>query len=74
MSRLQLVQQAIQTINQLPDEKVVEVADFASYVLKKHEEAVLQKGIQQLVETSDTFAFLHDEEDLYSLDDLKERY
>ncbi len=74
MSRLQLVQQAIQTINQLPDEKVVEVVDFASYVLKKHEEAVLQKGIQQLIETSDTFAFLHDEEDLYSLDDLKERY
>lgn len=74
MSRPQLVQQAIQTINQLPDEKVIEVVDFASYILKKHEEATLQKGIQQLVETSDAFAFLQDEEDLYSLDDLKERY
>ncbi len=74
MSRRQLVEQALQTINQLPEDKISEVADFASYILKKHEEASLQKGIEHLVETSNTFAFLHDDEDLYTLDDLKERY
>ena len=74
MSRRQLVEQALQTLEQLPEEKISEVVDFASYILKKHEETVLQNGIEQLVETSTAFAFLHDEEDLYTLDDLKERY
>ena len=74
MSRHQLVEQALQAINQLPEEKISEVVDFASFILKKHEETILQKGVERLVETSDTFAFLHDEEELYTLDDLKERY
>jgi TorA maturation chaperone TorD len=74
MSRRQLVEQALQTINQLPEDKISEVLDFASYILKKHEETRLQKGIEQLTETSSAFAFLHDEEDLYTLDDLKERF
>ena len=74
MSRRQLVEKALQTINQLPEDKISEVVDFASYILKKHEETIMQKGIERLVESSEAFAFLHDEEDLYTLDDLKERY
>ena len=74
MSRHQLVEQALQTINQLPEEKISEVVDFASFVLKRYEETQLQRGIERLVETSNTFAFLHNDEDLYTLDDLKERY
>ena len=74
MSRRQVIEKAIEVINQLPDEKVSEVVDFASFVLKRHEETTLQQGLERLVETSDTFAFLHDEEDLYTLDDLKERF
>lgn len=74
MSRRQLVEQALQTIDQLPEEKISEVVDFALFILKQHEETILQKGIERLVETSDTFAFLHEEKDLYTLDDLKERY
>ena len=34
----------------------------------------VESGIARLVETSEAFTFLHDEEDLYTLDDLKERY
>ena len=74
MSRRQVIEKAIEVINQLPDEKVGEVVDFASLVLKRHEETTSQKGIERLAETSNTFAFLHSEEDLYTLEDLKERY
>ncbi len=74
MSRHQLVDQTLQTLQQLPEDKISEVLDFASFVLKRHEEMQLQNGIAKLVETSATFAFLHDEEDLYTLADLKERY
>ena len=34
----------------------------------------MQKGINKLVSTSDTYAFLHDEEELYTVADLKEKY
>jgi predicted 3-demethylubiquinone-9 3-methyltransferase (glyoxalase superfamily) len=74
MSRRQVIEKALEVISQLPDEKVSEVVDFASFVLKRHEETTLQKGIEQLIETSSAFSFLHSEEDLYTLDDLKERY
>lgn len=53
MNRQQLLDQALQTIDQLPDERISEVIDFASFMLKKHEETALQKGIEQLVETSE---------------------
>lgn len=74
MSHRQLVEQALEAISQLPDEKVSEVIDFASHTLKKHEEETLKKGIERLVETSQAFAFLHDEEDLYTINDFKERF
>ncbi|MCC5612942.1 DUF2281 domain-containing protein [Nostoc sp. CHAB 5834] len=57
--RHQLVDQALQTINQLPEDKISEIIDFASFVLKRYEEAQLRKGIERLAETSDAFAFLH---------------
>lgn len=74
MSRRQLVEQTLRALEQLPDDKVSEVADFAAFVVKRHEETIMQKGIKKLVESSNVFAFLHDEDDLYTLNDLKERF
>jgi hypothetical protein len=34
----------------------------------------LQRGIEQIMENSPCFSFLKDEEDLYTLEDLKEIY
>lgn len=39
--------------------------------IREHEEQILQKGIEILVSESASFAFLHDEEDLYDETDLK---
>ena len=55
-------------------QKVSEIADFADFLAKNYEEHILQKGIQELASISKSFAFLKDEEDLYTLEDLKERY
>ncbi len=38
------------------------------------EEEDLLKSIENISENSDAFAFLNEEEDLYSLDDLKEKF
>lgn len=55
-------------------DKIGEISDFAEYVLKKHEEMILQKGMEKLVSDSKAFDFLGDEEELYFIEDLKEKY
>ena len=71
MTQSAVIENTISTLSKLPVEKAEEVADFADFVLKKHEESLLQEGITQIVGDSEVFAFLADEEDLYSKDDLK---
>ena len=61
-------------LSKLPVEKAEEVADFADFVLKRHDESLLQEGVTQIVGDSEVFAFLADEEDLYTRDDLKVRF
>ncbi|MFY7664828.1 hypothetical protein [Flavobacterium sp.] len=42
--------------------------------MKKYEERRINEGLQQLASQSATFDFLHDEEKIYTLNDLKEQY
>ncbi len=74
MSRAEIIEKTLNALNKLPESKGEEVADFADFMVKKTEEQRLQAGIQQMIEQSETFSFLKDEEDLYTLDDLKEKY
>lgn len=74
MTRQAIIERTIKAINQLPEEKAEEISDFADFVTKRYEENLLTQGIQQLTADSKTFVFLNDEEDLYSIDDLKEVY
>ena len=74
MSRAEIIEKTLQALSKLPETKGEEVADFADFMVKKTEEQNLQAGIQHLIENSDAFAFLKDEEDLYTLDDLKEKF
>ena len=74
MTRESLINQTLQIISKLPQDKVNEIVDFANFLLKKHDEEILQKGIHRLVENGKTYEFLKNEEDLYTLNDLKERY
>ncbi len=74
MSRAEIIEKTVSALSKLPEAKGKEVADFADFMVKKTEEEQLQSGIQQIIQNSDTFAFLNDEEDLYTLDDLIEKY
>ena len=69
-----IFQNTVATLAKLPPKKIEEVSNFADFILKKYEEEMLQKGIQHLVNTSETFAFLEKEEDSYTLEDLKIRF
>jgi hypothetical protein len=74
MTRQVLINNTIDKIRQLPDMKIKEVNDFADFLLCKIDDKIIQEGIQKMISDSKSFAFLKDEEDLYSVDDLKERY
>lgn len=74
MIRQAIIERTIKTINQLPREEVEEISTFVDFMLKKYEEEILTKGIQELVSDSPTFRFLDEDEDIYTASDLKERY
>ena len=74
MNRQVLINNIITKINRLPDNKIKEVDDFADFILSKIDQKIIQEGIQQLTSESKSFDFLNDEEDLYTVNDVKEKY
>jgi hypothetical protein len=73
MTKEAIIEKTVKTLNILPSEKAEEIADFADFILKKHEEYILQKGMYKLAEDSKTFNFLNEEEVLYSVKDIKKK-
>jgi len=53
----------------------MKITNFINSISEKYsEEKELQKGIENIVEKSNSFSFLNDEEDIYSEYDLIEKY
>jgi hypothetical protein len=74
MTRDAIIQKTMEVLSVLPADKLEEVSDFADYILKKYDDRSLQQEMQAIVEQSDAFNFLNEEENLYSIEDIKERY
>ena len=74
MTKELIIEITLKTVNQLPDNKAEETADFADFISTRCEEQRLAEGIQQLLLNSQTFDFLKDLEDLYFKEDSKELY
>ena len=74
LNRKVLIEKLKSKINLLPDSKIQEVNDFADFLLGKIDEEIMLEGIQKLSSESKAFDFLKDDEDLYSVNDLKEKY
>ncbi len=74
MTRETLLQRTLDHLSKLPQDKLSEVADYVEFIFKKYEDEILQKGIEKLVSNSKTFSYLKDDEDLYTVNDLKEKY
>jgi hypothetical protein len=74
MTREAIIQRTIEVLSALPVDKIEEVSDFADYVLKKYDDRSLQQEMYALIDQSDTFNFVREDEEIYSVNDLKERY
>ncbi len=74
MTRQIIIERTLRAINQLPEDKAEAISDFADFVFKRYEEHELTSGIQKLSSESQAFDFLHNEDEIYSVTDLKEVY
>jgi hypothetical protein len=74
MTRETLIKKTIDNLSKLPDQKLKEVSDFAEFLINRIENQLMTEGIQELVSTSKVYQFLEDEEELYTVEDLKEKY
>lgn len=74
MSKQELISLTLEIVTKLPPDKIQEVKDFADFMLKKVEDEILQKGLNELILKSNSYEFLSEEEDLYTVEDLKEKY
>ena len=71
MTRQLIIERTIKAINQLPEEKAEEISDFADFIIRRYEEHLLIQDIQHVTSKSQTFSFLHDEENFFSIKDLR---
>jgi len=74
MEREVLMEKTIRKMEQLPMTRVREVNDFVEFIIRRTDDAMITEGLQQLMSCSNTYDFLHNEPDLYSVNDLKVRF
>jgi hypothetical protein len=74
MSREILLKKTLDSLAKLPDQSLLEVSDFAEFLLHKIKGQILTEDIQKLASESKAFDFLKEEEDLYTVNDVKARY
>lgn len=67
-----MLENTIAKLHQLDKNKLKEANDFVDFLLTKVSNRELTKGIQKQAEEGKVFEFLHDEEELYTIQDLKE--
>lgn len=71
MVQKSIIQKTIFTISKLSQNNVQEVADFADFLLAKQENDEIQKLTYRTLDESESFDFLNEEEEIYSLSDAK---
>jgi len=74
MNREKLLNDAIAKLKMLPEDKVILAHDFTEFLYHKYEEYILREGVQNLVVESESFKFLKNDEDIYTVNDIKGKY
>jgi hypothetical protein len=75
MTRDELINSTIEKLKKLPEEKIKDVDDFIDFLESGiKEDELIRKEIKYLLSHSKSYDFLNEEEDLYTVNDLKEKY
>ena len=74
MNRKTLIKKTIENLSRLPNDRLLELSEYTEFVLKNIEDRILKEGISKMAADSESFEYLEREEDIYKVNDLKERY
>ena len=74
MSRLELIETTLQSIQKLPEHELLEIHDFAEFLLSRIEKKNLSNEITRFNVSSGSYKFLEQDSDIYTVNDLKEKY
>lgn len=74
MERETLIKKTLDQLKHLPDYKLKIISEYVDFLSSKVDDRVLSENIKELSMQSKSFEFLKEEEDLYSVSDVKERY
>ncbi len=75
MDKKKLIESVVEKMKKLPEDKLKEVEDYLDLLINKYQEdLIIQKGIEDIVQNSKSYAFLKEDDDIYTVEDLKERY
>ena len=74
MTKQAIIERTLKAIDLLPENKAEEISNFAEFIFKRYEESQITEGIESIVSNSTTYNFLKEEEELYTLSDIKEKY
>ena len=74
MSKTELIEKTLQSLNQLPENELMEINDFAAFLLSKINQRVLTEEVTQMNMQSKSYKFLADDKDIYTVNDLKVKY
>jgi hypothetical protein len=74
MSKTVLIKKTIDNISLLPEQQIQEINDFAEFLLSRIQQEVLSKEVSDANITSNSYKFLEEEPDLYTVNDLKVQY
>ncbi|MCH8535833.1 MAG: hypothetical protein LAT51_12240 [Flavobacteriaceae bacterium] len=74
MERETLIKQTFEQMKRLPDYKLKAISEYVEFLSCKVDDELLLENIKELAMQSHSFEFLNEEEDLYSVSDVKERY
>jgi len=69
-----MIQRTLNTLNHLPDEKISQVSEYSEFLLARVSDQILTEDVQEYILTSGAYRFLKDDQDIYTLNDLKESY
>ena len=71
MTKKTLLLQVNKKLEQLSADKIIEVMDFAEFLISKTQASVDNETLLKMAATSDAFSFVNEDEVEYSLKDIK---
>lgn len=74
MNRETLIKKTIENLSRLPNDRLLEISQYTEFVIKNIEDKILKEGISKMITESESFKYLEEEDDAYTVNDLKERY